>query len=110
MVKKIGCSLFIIYLIGALAERVALYPYLLYCIVLTGFVQPVTVHWTWSNGFLLRFFTYFLLQNIFSNKKMEKSCTKPKKLYPNEAFGLPENVFFRDYAGGNYKNHIQWSY
>ena len=58
---------------GALAERVELVAYLKYCVLLTGFVQPVTVHWTWSNGFLL---------------------------YPSESFGLPANVFFRDYAGG----------
>ena len=58
---------------GALAERVKLSAYFFYNVILTGFVQPVTVHWTWSNGFLL---------------------------YPSEAFGLPETVFFRDYAGG----------
>ena len=58
---------------GALAERVELWAYFLYSLILTGFVQPVTVHWCWSNGFLL---------------------------YPPAGFGLPPTVFFRDYAGG----------
>ena len=58
---------------GALAERVELWAYFLYSLILTGFVQPVTVHWCWSNGFLL---------------------------YPPSGFGIPPTVFFRDYAGG----------
>ena len=58
---------------GAVAERVKLSAYFGYSLILTGFVQPITVHWTWSNGFLL---------------------------YPSKWFQLPETVFFRDYAGG----------
>ena len=48
--------------------------YLIYSFFLTGFIQPVTVHWTWSNGFLL---------------------------YPPESLRLPPDVYFRDYAGGS---------
>ena len=58
---------------GAIVERSQLGAYLIYSFFLTGFIQPVTVHWTWSSGFLL---------------------------YPPAWFKLPENVYFRDYAGG----------
>ena len=57
---------------GSVVERSRLAAYLIYSFFLTGFVQPVTVHWTWSNGFLL---------------------------YPPKAFKLPPDVYFRDYAG-----------
>ncbi|CBY38981.1 unnamed protein product [Oikopleura dioica] len=57
---------------GAIVERSQLSSYLIYSFFLTGFIQPVTVHWTWSTGFLL---------------------------YPPSWFNLPENVYFRDYAG-----------
>ena len=46
--------------------------YFIYGLLLTGFVQPVTVHWTWSNGFLV---------------------------YPPKRLNLPPEVYFRDYAG-----------
>jgi len=38
---------------GALAERVEFGSYLIYGIIATGFIQPVTVHWAWSNGWLV---------------------------------------------------------
>ena len=47
--------------------------YFIYGLLLTGFVQPVTVHWTWSNGFLV---------------------------YPPKYLNFPPEVYFRDYAGG----------
>ena len=55
-------------------ERSQLSAYLIYSFFLTGFIQPVTVHWTWSNGFLL---------------------------YPPKSLQLPPEVYFRDYAGGS---------
>ena len=58
---------------GALAERCKMSAYFIYGIILTGFLQPVTVHWTWSNGFLL---------------------------YPQQFLNFPPEVYFRDYAGG----------
>ena len=47
--------------------------YIVYGIIASGFIQPVTVHWAWSNGWLL---------------------------YPPESLKLPPAVWYRDYAGG----------
>ena len=58
---------------GALAERVEFGAYLIYGVLATGFIQPVTVHWAWSNGWLV---------------------------YPPASANLPPNVWYRDYAGG----------
>jgi Amt family ammonium transporter len=37
---------------GALAERVRFWPFLLFVVVLTGFIYPVIGHWTWGGGWL----------------------------------------------------------
>ncbi len=39
---------------GVLAERLKFSGYLIYAVVLTGFIYPVVVHWTWDdNGWLV---------------------------------------------------------
>jgi len=35
---------------GALAERVGVCAYLIYCFLMTGFIYPVISHWTWSKS------------------------------------------------------------
>ncbi len=37
---------------GALAERIKLWPFLIFVIVLTGFIYPLTASWQWGGGFL----------------------------------------------------------
>ena len=37
---------------GALAERVRFWPFLLFVVVLTGFIYPIIGHWTWGGGWL----------------------------------------------------------
>ena len=37
---------------GALAERVKFWPFVAFVVVLTGFLYPVTGHWTWGGGWL----------------------------------------------------------
>lgn len=37
---------------GSLAERVNMYAYVCFALVLTGFVYPVVVAWTWGGGWL----------------------------------------------------------
>jgi Amt family ammonium transporter len=37
---------------GALAERIKLWPFLIFSAVLTGFIYPLTASWTWGGGFL----------------------------------------------------------
>ena len=54
---------------GAVAERVKLSAYFGYSLILTGFVQPITVHWTWSNGFLLYPSKWFQLRRLKSYSK-----------------------------------------
>jgi Amt family ammonium transporter len=35
---------------GALAERIKLWPFLIFVIVLTGFIYPITASWQWGGG------------------------------------------------------------
>ena len=37
---------------GALAERIKLWPFLIFTIVLTGFIYPIQASWKWGGGFL----------------------------------------------------------
>ncbi|MCF1427926.1 MAG: ammonium transporter [Shewanella sp.] len=37
---------------GAVAERMKLWAFLTFCVVLTGFIYPVEGYWTWGGGFL----------------------------------------------------------
>jgi Amt family ammonium transporter len=37
---------------GALAERIKLWPFLIFVIVLTGFIYPLQASWDWGGGFL----------------------------------------------------------
>ena len=37
---------------GALAERIKLWPFLVFVIVLTGFIYPLQASWKWGGGFL----------------------------------------------------------
>ena len=37
---------------GAVAERMKLWAFFLFCIVMTGFIYPVSGYWKWGGGFL----------------------------------------------------------
>ncbi len=37
---------------GAVAERMKLWSFLLFCVVMTGFIYPVQGYWKWGGGFL----------------------------------------------------------
>jgi len=37
---------------GTLAERIKLWPFLLFVVVLTGFIYPIEASWQWGGGFL----------------------------------------------------------
>jgi Amt family ammonium transporter len=37
---------------GSLAERIKLWPFLIFVIVLTGFIYPLTASWQWGGGWL----------------------------------------------------------
>ena len=37
---------------GAVAERMKLWPFLVFCVVLTGFIYPIQGFWKWGGGFL----------------------------------------------------------
>lgn len=37
---------------GAVAERMKLWSFLIFCVVLTGFIYPIEGYWTWGGGFL----------------------------------------------------------
>ncbi|MEO0678135.1 MAG: ammonium transporter, partial [Pseudomonadota bacterium] len=37
---------------GALAERIKLWPFLVFVIILTGFIYPIQASWKWGGGFL----------------------------------------------------------
>lgn len=37
---------------GALAERIKLWPFMIFCCVLTGLIYPLTGSWTWGGGWL----------------------------------------------------------
>ncbi len=37
---------------GAVAERMKLWAFLVFCVVLTGFIYPLEGYWTWGGGFL----------------------------------------------------------
>ncbi|MGE4325251.1 MAG: ammonium transporter [Pseudodonghicola sp.] len=37
---------------GSLAERIKLWPFLIFCILLAGFIYPIEASWKWGGGFL----------------------------------------------------------
>ena len=37
---------------GTLAERIKLWPFLAFCVVLTAFIYPIQASWKWGGGFL----------------------------------------------------------
>jgi len=37
---------------GAVAERMKLWPFLLFCVIMTSFVYPIQGYWKWGGGFL----------------------------------------------------------
>ena len=37
---------------GAVAERMKLWSFLAFCVVMTGFIYPIQGHWSWGGGFL----------------------------------------------------------
>jgi Amt family ammonium transporter len=37
---------------GAVAERIKLWPFLIFVAILTGFIYPLTASWTWGGGWL----------------------------------------------------------
>ncbi|GLQ35682.1 ammonium transporter [Amylibacter marinus] len=37
---------------GALAERIKLWPFLIFTLILTGLIYPITASWKWGGGFL----------------------------------------------------------
>ena len=37
---------------GTLAERIKLWPFLIFTIILTGFIYPIQASWKWGGGFL----------------------------------------------------------
>ncbi|MDX2379697.1 MAG: ammonium transporter [Acidimicrobiia bacterium] len=37
---------------GAMAERTKFTSYLIFSVLMTGFIYPVVVHWTWGNGLI----------------------------------------------------------
>lgn len=39
---------------GAVAERMKLWAFLAFCVVLTGFIYPLQGYWTWGGGFLAK--------------------------------------------------------
>ena len=43
---------------GALAERIRLWPFLAFVIVLTGFIYPIQASWKWGGGFLVETFGF----------------------------------------------------
>ncbi|QOL81689.1 ammonium transporter [Pseudooceanicola spongiae] len=37
---------------GTLAERIKLWPFLIFCLILAGFLYPIQASWKWGGGFL----------------------------------------------------------
>lgn len=37
---------------GTLAERIKIWPFMIFCIILTGLIYPITGAWTWGGGWL----------------------------------------------------------
>ncbi len=37
---------------GAVAERMKLWPFLMFCVVMTAFIYPIQGYWKWGGGFL----------------------------------------------------------
>ena len=43
---------------GALAERIRLWPFLIFIVALTGLIYPIQASWKWGNGFLVTEFGF----------------------------------------------------
>ncbi|ABG30604.1 ammonium transporter [Roseobacter denitrificans] len=56
---------------GALAERIKLWPFLIFSAILTGLIYPLTASWTWGGGWLMSGDTPF---NDFAGSTIVHAC------------------------------------
>jgi len=57
---------------GALAERIKLWPFLIFTAILTGFIYPLTASWTWGAGWLMD--DVGLVFNDFAGSTIVHAC------------------------------------